>query len=153
MLHHTRHIGKPLMENCQIGFFYNFGDCNEAGITGFLGFCLSSRILNTRKHNSWKLDLFLFSGEEWEAHTLLGPLQRANLNHLNGLQFPKRCVSTHLEFQAMDQVLKPDDSECQALQVLLQDRCGKCLSKLKKTKFRAWVSEWTIPTERSPIVG
>jgi hypothetical protein len=29
----------------------------------------------------WKLDLFPSSGEGKEAHTILGPLERANLNH------------------------------------------------------------------------
>jgi hypothetical protein len=39
-------------------------------------------ILNTRQH-TWKLDLFLFSGEgaEEETPTLLSLLERANLNH------------------------------------------------------------------------
>jgi hypothetical protein len=50
MLHHTRHIGEPLMGNCHIGSCYIVGDCIEAGTTGLLGFRLSSAILNTRKH-------------------------------------------------------------------------------------------------------
>jgi hypothetical protein len=42
--------------------------------------CPSSGILNTRKHNFRKLDVFPFSGEEWETPTLLGPVEKANLN-------------------------------------------------------------------------
>jgi hypothetical protein len=30
----------------------------------------------------WKLDLFLSSGEGRETPTLLGPVERANINHL-----------------------------------------------------------------------
>jgi hypothetical protein len=33
--------------------------------------------------NDSKVDLFPSSGEEWEIPTLLGPLERANLNHWN----------------------------------------------------------------------
>jgi hypothetical protein len=48
----------------------------------FLSLCLSSGILETRKNTEFrKLDLFLSSGEEGRTPTLLGPLERANLNH------------------------------------------------------------------------
>jgi hypothetical protein len=45
------------------------------------GLCPSSGILNTRKHNISALDLFLPLGEGRDTQTLLGPLERANLNH------------------------------------------------------------------------
>jgi hypothetical protein len=34
-----------------------------------------------------KLELFLSSGERAETHTLLGPLEKANLNHWTWSQF------------------------------------------------------------------
>jgi hypothetical protein len=45
------------------------------------GLCPSSGTLKSRKHNFQKLDLFLPSDEGRKAPTLLGPLERANLNH------------------------------------------------------------------------
>jgi hypothetical protein len=44
------------------------------------GLCPSSGILETRKHNVSELDLFPSSGEG-ETPTLLGPIERPNLNH------------------------------------------------------------------------
>jgi hypothetical protein len=44
------------------------------------GLCPSSGILNTKKHNVQKLDMFSCSGNEMETSTLSGPLERANLN-------------------------------------------------------------------------
>jgi hypothetical protein len=48
-----------------------------------------------------KLDLFPSSGER-ETPPLLGPLERANLNHW--IQFSKRCVLWFLECWMMDMV-------------------------------------------------
>jgi hypothetical protein len=52
-----------------------------------------------------KVDLFPSSGEG-ETPTLFRPLERANL------QFPKRCVFYFLEYQKVDRVQKPCNSEC-----------------------------------------
>jgi hypothetical protein len=78
----------------------------------------SSRILNMTFR---KLDLFPSPGEKVEVPTLLGPLERANINHWNHLPpphlrmetdtFPKRCVFLYLEFRTMDKVQKPSNSE------------------------------------------
>jgi hypothetical protein len=46
------------------------------------GLCPSSGILKTKKITMFrKLNLFASSGEWWETPTLLGPLERANINH------------------------------------------------------------------------
>jgi hypothetical protein len=47
------------------------------------GFCTSFRFLNYRTHIFFflKLDLVLSSGQGREAPILLGPLERANINH------------------------------------------------------------------------
>jgi hypothetical protein len=50
-------------------------------ITGISGLCPSSWIVNTRKHNvSETGSVFVLRWEEGDT-TLLGPLERANLNH------------------------------------------------------------------------
>jgi hypothetical protein len=46
------------------------------------GLCQLSWIVNTRKQNVSKLNLFPSSGERRETPIVLGPLERANLNHL-----------------------------------------------------------------------
>jgi hypothetical protein len=45
------------------------------------GLCSSSGIVNTTKHNISETGSVLFSGDGWETPTLLGPLEKANLNH------------------------------------------------------------------------
>jgi hypothetical protein len=45
------------------------------------GICPSTGIVTTMKYNFRKLDLFPSSGEGRETPTLLGPLERDNLNH------------------------------------------------------------------------
>jgi hypothetical protein len=47
----------------------------------FLDFSIVG-ILETRKHDVWKLDLFPSSGKSGEEDTQLGPLERANLQGL-----------------------------------------------------------------------
>jgi hypothetical protein len=59
--------------------------------------------IKTQQQFFRKLDLFSSSGEGWETPTLLGPLERANLNH-NLLYF--------LEYQTMDKVQKPCKPGC-----------------------------------------
>jgi hypothetical protein len=44
----------------------------------------------------WKLDLFLYSGEGWETPTLLGLLERANLNHCIPVTFLHKCFLSYL---------------------------------------------------------
>jgi hypothetical protein len=46
-------------------------------ITGFLDW-YSKKNKITQRFGNW---MFSSSGEGWETHTLLGPLERANLNH------------------------------------------------------------------------
>jgi hypothetical protein len=46
--------------------------------------CLSSGILNIRKHMFRKLNLFPSSGEGREIPTHFGPLEKENLNHWSG---------------------------------------------------------------------
>jgi hypothetical protein len=74
------------------------------------GLCQSSRTLNTRKQcfENW---IYFSSCEEREKPTLLGPLERADL------QFPKRCVFWYVDFRMMDEVQKPSNSLIVALQV------------------------------------
>jgi hypothetical protein len=45
------------------------------------GLCPSSRILNPIKHNISEMDLLPSTGEGRETPTLMGPLERANINH------------------------------------------------------------------------
>jgi hypothetical protein len=45
------------------------------------GLCPSSGILEAKNTTFWKMDLFPSSGEGEVTPTLLGPLERANLNH------------------------------------------------------------------------
>jgi hypothetical protein len=46
------------------------------------GLCPSSDIPKNTKNTTFrKLDLLPSAGEGWETPTLLGPLERANLNH------------------------------------------------------------------------
>jgi hypothetical protein len=46
------------------------------------GFCPSSGILeNKREHNVSETGSVSSSGKGWETATLLGPVERANLNH------------------------------------------------------------------------
>jgi hypothetical protein len=68
-----------------------------------------------------KTDIFPSSGEGKETSTLLGPLERTNLNHLtiptpqDGNKYSLRDVfSSYLEFPKMGKVQKPNDSECYA---------------------------------------
>jgi hypothetical protein len=49
-------------------------------ITKFLDFDHRPEFWTLENTTFRKLDVFLFSGERGEAHTLLGPLERANLN-------------------------------------------------------------------------
>jgi hypothetical protein len=80
-----------------------------------------------------KMDLFPFSGEGRETLTLLGPLERANLNPIiqrlrlalskgpirvgisllspedGNIQIPKRCVFWYIEFQTKD---KSPQTQC-----------------------------------------
>jgi hypothetical protein len=57
------------------------------------GLCPASGILNTRNTRFRKLDLFPSSGEWKDTPTLLGPLERDNLNQCRRKQIPfqKRC--------------------------------------------------------------
>jgi hypothetical protein len=45
------------------------------------GLCPQFGIINNYKTTFRKLDLFSYAGEGRETPTLLGPLERANLNH------------------------------------------------------------------------
>jgi hypothetical protein len=55
----------------------------DPGITWFMDSAQTAE--NT---TFWKWDLFLSSGERRETPTLLGPLERANLNHRAGVSLP-----------------------------------------------------------------
>jgi hypothetical protein len=66
-----------------------------------------------------KLVMFPSSGAGRETPTLLSPLGGdRNCGYLSSPEdgnissSPKRCVFWYLEFQTMDQVQKPSDSEC-----------------------------------------
>jgi hypothetical protein len=78
------------------------------------GLCPFSGILTKLENTTFrKLDLFPSSGYGWETATLLGPLERANLNHWTQqsrcpppltwgrkqIHFPKRCFS---EYRTVD---------------------------------------------------
>jgi hypothetical protein len=56
-----------------------------------------------------KLDLFPSSGEVRETPTLLGPLERANLNHWYRSSFHNAVLSSSVEFRTMNKVQKPRD--------------------------------------------
>jgi hypothetical protein len=71
--------------------------------------CPSSGILRAWKHNGLETGSVSSSGEKRETPTLLGPLERANLNHKSS--FRNDVFSSYLEFRAMDKVQKPIDSE------------------------------------------
>jgi hypothetical protein len=46
-----------------------------------------------------------------ETPTLLGPLQRAKLNHWKQIQFLKRRVFQFLEYRGMDKIRNPSNSQ------------------------------------------
>jgi hypothetical protein len=82
------------------------------------GLSPSSGILNKGKHSVSETGSVSASGEGSETSTLLGPLEKVNLNHSpphedgNRSSLPKRCVFLYLEFRAMDKVQKPSNSGC-----------------------------------------
>jgi hypothetical protein len=74
--------------------------------------CPSSIVLNTGKHNVSETGTI--SVLRWEGgDTLLGSLEKANLNHWtrSQLQFPVHCTFYYLEFRMIDKVQKPSNSE------------------------------------------
>jgi hypothetical protein len=66
-----------------------WGWCITLRITGILGLFQrpSSEILKTRKHNVSETGFSSACRWRRETPTLLGPLERANLNHWSGLRF------------------------------------------------------------------
>jgi hypothetical protein len=100
-------------------------------ITGFLDFAYRPEFQILENTMFRKLDLFPPSDEGRDTTTLLGPLERANLNHWttgsnragvsfpspedgNTSSFPEVVFSSYLEFRTMDKVNKPSNSECYA---------------------------------------
>jgi hypothetical protein len=70
-------MGKDIKETCMIEFEVLFW----LKITGFLDFVHRLEFQVLENTIFWKLDLCPSSDKQWEARTLLGLLERANLNH------------------------------------------------------------------------
>jgi hypothetical protein len=60
-------------------------------ITGFLDSVHPLEFEIPENTASWKLDLFLLSGEGRKTPTLLGPLERTNLNPVIEVSISKGC--------------------------------------------------------------
>jgi hypothetical protein len=87
-----------------------------ASIPSYWGFglCPLSNFLKTTTFR--KLDVFLSSGQRWETHALLGPLERANLSQWifeclplltwgrKEMRFPKPLCS--LQYWTLEEILK-----------------------------------------------